>query len=121
MPELVAELDAVGVPLFALTNFSDEFFPAFRTREAALLDRFRDIVVSGEERLVKPDPRLYRLALDRFGLTAGDTVFIDDNPANVAGAAAVGLIAVPFHDEPRLRADLIALGLPLAAPGQASR
>ncbi len=111
MPELVAELDERGVPLFAITNFSHEFWPPFRDREAALFDRFREIVVSGAEKLVKPDAAIYRLALDRFGVTAADTVFIDDNAANIAGAAAVGLHALRFVDEPTLRGQLIALGL----------
>ena len=84
MTELVAELDAAGVPLFAITNFSGEFWPPFRAREAALFAPFRDIVVSGDEKLVKPDPAIYRLALDRFGLEAEEAVFVDDNAANVA-------------------------------------
>jgi 2-haloacid dehalogenase len=111
MPELVAELDGRGVPLYAITNFSHELFPPFRAQEAALFDRFRDIVVSGTERLMKPDPAIYRLALDRWGLTAADTVFIDDNAANVAGAAAVGMHAIHFIGEPPLRAELRRLGL----------
>ena len=112
MPELVADLDAAGVPLYAITNFSGEFFPAFRARERALFDRFRGIVVSGDERLVKPDAAIYRLALDRFGLEAARTVFVDDSPANVAGAAAVGMVALRFTDAPTLRAELTGLGLP---------
>ena len=111
MPALVDDLDAAGVPLFAITNFSHEFWPPFRAREAAMFDRFRDIVVSGVEKLVKPDPAIYRLALDRFGLEAERTVFVDDNAANVAGAADVGLIALHFTDEPTLRGELRALGL----------
>ncbi len=111
MPALVAELDAGGVPLYAITNFSHEFWPPFRAREAAMFDRFRDIVVSGDEKLVKPDLAIYRLALDRFGLEAGRTVFVDDSEANVAGARAAGLIALHFTGEPKLRRDLTALGL----------
>ncbi|EZP51178.1 HAD-superhydrolase, subIA, variant 3 family protein [Sphingomonas sp. RIT328] len=110
-PALVDALDAAGVPLFAITNFSHEFWPPFRAREAAMFDRFRDIVVSGVEKMVKPDPAIYRLALDRFGLEAARTVFIDDNAANIAGARSVGLIALHFTDAPTLRAELAALGL----------
>jgi len=113
MIRLVEELDAASVPLYAITNFSGEFWPPFRAREAAVFDRFRDIVVSGDERLLKPDPAIYRLALDRFGLAPGDAAFVDDVPANVAGAAAVGIHALLFEGEPRLRADLRALGLPV--------
>jgi 2-haloacid dehalogenase len=111
MPDLVAELDSAGVPLYAITNFSGEFWPPFRTREAALFDRFRDVVVSGDEKLVKPDPAIYRLALERFGLQPREAVFVDDNSANVAGARAVGMIALLFTDAPALRRDLARIGL----------
>ena len=111
MPALVDDLHAAGVPLYAITNFSHEFFPPFRAREAAMFDRFRDIVVSGDEKLVKPDAAIYRLALSRFGLRAVDAVFVDDNEANVAGAAAMGMHALHFTGEPRLRGELTALGL----------
>lgn len=111
MHELVAELDSAGVPLFAITNFSHEFWPPFRAREAVLFDRFRDVVVSGKEKLVKPDPAIYALALARFGLKPGDAVFIDDNRANVDAAAALGIHALHFTDEVALRPQLRALGL----------
>ncbi|WP_326525802.1 HAD-IA family hydrolase [Sphingomonas sp.] len=111
MPDLVADLDAAGVPLYAITNFSGEFWPPFRAREAALFDRFRDIVVSGDEKLVKPDPAIYALALARFGLTPGEAVFVDDNAANVDAAAALGIHAILFRGAAALRADLGVLGL----------
>lgn len=111
MHELVAELDAAGVPLFAITNFSHEFWPPFRGEWAALFDRFRDIVVSGDEKLVKPDAAIYTLALDRFGLAAQDAVFIDDNAANIAGAQALGIRAHLFTDADAARRELVAAGL----------
>lgn len=111
MAQLVADLDATGVPLFAITNFSGEFWPPFRAREAAFFAPFRDVVVSGDEKLVKPDAAIYRLALERFGLRAEEAVFIDDNAANVAGANAVGIHGLLFTGEPQLRADLKELGL----------
>ena len=111
MPALVDDLDGCRVPLYAITNFSHEFFPPFRQREAATFDRFRDIVVSGDEKLMKPDAAIYRLALTRFGLNAADAVFVDDSEANVAGAASVGLHALHFVDEPTLRRQLVGLGL----------
>ncbi|VVT25345.1 conserved hypothetical protein [Sphingomonas sp. EC-HK361] len=109
MEALVAELDEAGVPLFAITNFSGEFFPAFRAKYASLFARFRDIVVSGDEKLVKPDPAIYRLALERFGLRAEEAVFVDDNAANVAAAADLGMIALRFNDAETLRTELLAL------------
>ena len=111
MPALVDALHANGVPLYAITNFSHEFWPLFRAREAAMFDRFRDIVVSGDEKLVKPDAAIYHLALDRFGLRPADAVFVDDNADNVAGAKAIGLHALLFTDEPTLRGQLVELGL----------
>lgn len=111
MPELVAELDAAGVPLFAITNFSGEFWKPFRAREAWLFDRFRGIVVSGDEKLIKPDPAIYTLALERFGLQAEEAMFVDDNVANVEAAAAMGIAAHHFVGAESLRSDLATVGL----------
>lgn len=111
MHELVAELDAAGVPLYAITNFSGEFFGPFRAAHPELFGRFRDIVVSGDERLVKPHPEIWALAVERFGLPPGSLVFVDDNEANVAGAAAAGFHAMLFTDAASFRAQLAGLGL----------
>ncbi|WP_051341681.1 HAD family hydrolase [Pseudonocardia spinosispora] len=102
MPELLAELHNRGVPLFALTNWSAETWP-FALERFPLLTVFRDILVSGEVRLVKPDPAIYRLALDRFGLDAATTLFIDDKIDNVRGAQQVGIDSVQFSSAARLR------------------
>jgi 2-haloacid dehalogenase len=111
MPEIVRELDAAGVPLYAITNFSGEFWRAWVSTQAELFDRFKDIVVSGDERLVKPDPAIYALALKRFGLEGPDAVFVDDRLDNVEAAAAMGIHAVQFTDAPAFRAELVRLGL----------
>ena len=115
MPALVADLAAAGVPLYAITNFSGEFFAPFRAQEAAFFAQFRDIVVSGDERLVKPDAAIYHLALDRFGIAAADALFVDDRAENVAGAQAVGMHGVLFTDAAALRDELANLGLLRAA------
>lgn len=109
---ILESLDAADVPLFALTNFHDEFFAAFRASRPDVFGRFRDIVVSGEEKLIKPDTAIYTLALERFGVAARDAVFIDDLAANVAAANAVGITGLLFTDAATLRADLAKLGLP---------
>lgn len=112
MAELVEELDAAGVPLYAITNYSGEFWHAWRpTAAAAMFDRFRDVVVSGDEKLMKPDRAIYELALRRFGLEPAEAVFVDDNAANVAGAADVGIHAVLFTGAGDFRAELVRLGL----------
>lgn len=111
MHAIVAELDARGVPLFAITNFSADFWPPFRQREDVFFSRFRDIVVSGEEKLLKPDPAIYYLALRRFGLKPEEALFIDDRQINVEGAEAVGMHAHLFTTAENLRERLRAEGL----------
>jgi 2-haloacid dehalogenase len=108
---IVEELDGRGVPLFAITNFSADFWAPFRAKEDAFFRRFRDIVVSGEEKLLKPDPAIYYLALERFGLRPADALFIDDRLVNVEGARAVGMHAHLFTGADDLRARLEADGL----------
>ncbi len=108
---IVEALDARGVPLFAITNFSADFWTPFAAREQAFFSRFRDIVVSGREKLLKPDPAIYYLALDRFGLRAQDAIFIDDRAINVDGAEAVGMHAHLFTTAEDLQARLVAEGL----------
>jgi 2-haloacid dehalogenase len=108
---IVEELDARGVPLFGITNFSAEFWAPFRAREEAFFRRFRDIVVSGEEKLLKPDPAIYYLALHRFGLKPAEALFIDDRQINVDGALAVGMHAHLFTTAEDLRARLQAEGM----------
>ncbi|UZW55192.1 HAD family phosphatase [Sphingobium sp. JS3065] len=111
MPDIVRELDDGGVPLFAITNFSDEFWTPFHEREARLFAPFRDIVVSGAEKLVKPDPAIYRLALDRFGLCAEQALFVDDREDNILAARAEGMRGHLFRDAATLRKELASLGL----------
>jgi 2-haloacid dehalogenase len=103
MLDLVADLDARGVPQFAITNFGAEFWAMFRPT-APVFDAFRDIVVSGVEKLTKPDPAIYALALARFSLAPGEGVFIDDRADNVTAADAAGLIGHVFVDAADTRA-----------------
>jgi 2-haloacid dehalogenase len=111
MADLVAELAARHVPLFAITNFSAEFWPPFAAREAALFAPFRDIVVSGKVKLTKPGAAIYRFARQRFGLAAGEGLFVDDRPENVVASQAEGFAGHRFTDAATLRADLVARNL----------
>jgi 2-haloacid dehalogenase len=108
---IVEELDSRGVPLFAITNFSADFWPPFHGKEQAFFGRFRDILVSGEVKLLKPDPAIYFLALDRFRLRPDEALFIDDREINVEGARAVGMHAHLFTTAEDLHARLEAEGL----------
>lgn len=107
---VLEELNAQGTPLYAITNFNQDKFRETRQR-FPFLGHFRDIVVSGEERLVKPDPAIYRILLERNGLDAGLCLFIDDSPRNVAAAEAVGMQAHHFTSPEALRAHLVSSGL----------
>ena len=114
--ESVAILESLrksGVPDYAITNFSHEKFVIAR-QSWPFLDQFRGVVVSGEEKLLKPDPAIYEVLLDRYGLAASDCVFIDDSEKNVSGARSVGMHAVHFISPAQLDADLRELGFPLA-------
>jgi 2-haloacid dehalogenase len=107
--DLVYRLQDQGVPLFCLTNFGDELFTQFR-REHAIFDVFEDIVVSGAERIAKPDPRIYELVERRSGRRSGDLFFTDDNPANIEAAKARGWEAHLFTDAATLEAQLNGAG-----------
>ena len=111
MIELVEDLDSAGVPIFGITNFSHEFWPPFRAQKAHVFDRFRDIVVSGDEKLAKPDPAIFHLALARFGLAHGEGVFLDDRADNAAAAEANGFVGHHFTNVDAARAHLTELGL----------
>jgi 2-haloacid dehalogenase len=108
--ELLDELRDTGVPLYALTNWSAETFGIARERYQ-FLEWFDGVLVSGEERMIKPDPAIFRLLLDRFGLDPGAAFYVDDSPANVAAAGGLGFDAVRFTGPEQLRRDLEARGL----------
>jgi len=108
--ELVEELHARDVPLYAITNFGADLWPPFRAIQP-VFERFRDIVVSGVEKLAKPDPAIFELAARRFGRAPESMLFIDDNAANIAAAAALGWQVHHFADASHLRDDLRAQGL----------
>lgn len=108
--ELVEDLHTRGVPLYAITNFGADLWPVFSATQPVFA-RFRDIVVSGDEKLAKPDPAIYALAEQRFGHAAGQMLFIDDNRDNIESARACGWEAHHFVDAPTLALDLRQRGL----------
>ena len=108
--ELVGALDAAGMPLYAITNFGAEFWDGFRPTQP-VFDRFRDVVVSGVEKIAKPDPAIFALAAHRFGHAPAQMLFVDDNGENIAAARALGWQVHHFRDAAALRQDLSARGL----------
>lgn len=107
--DLVARLDDAGVALFAITNFGHEFWEGFRPTQP-IFDRFGGIIVSGTERLMKPDPAIYALAIERYGIDPAGALFVDDNAKNVAGAEAAGIAGHVFRDAAGLERELVLRG-----------
>ena len=107
--DILAELTQARVPCYGLTNWSAETFPPQRLR-FPFLSWFDGIVVSGEEGVIKPDPRIFRILLERYRIAPQEAVFIDDNPENAAAADALGIHGIHFRSPPLLRRDLEALG-----------
>ncbi|WP_448101765.1 HAD family hydrolase [Luteibacter jiangsuensis] len=106
---ILRELKDAGHPLYGLTNWSQETFPVAIER-FDFLALFDGIVVSGQEGMVKPDPKLYQTLLERYDVDPARAVFIDDNKANVDAAEAFGIHGIHFHTPAQLRAELVALG-----------
>ncbi len=110
MAEIVHDLAARGVPIFGITNFGAEFWADFRPTKP-LFDHFQDIVVSGDEKIVKPDAAIYALALRRFDLAPGEGLFVDDRLENAEAGQANGFVGHHFIDAGKLRSELERLAL----------
>lgn len=108
--ELLRELRARDVPLYALSNWGAETFEVARSL-FPFLDWFRDLVISGKVGLMKPDPAIFDLLLHEQELRAAEVVFVDDHPPNVEVARRLGFRAVLFNSAPHLRGELVRLGL----------
>ncbi len=110
--DLIRELHAAGVPMWGLTNWSDELYP-YAPRRFPVLDLLDDVVVSGSERIAKPDPAIFEIAVARAGLPASDLLFVDDQEVNVAAAVAFGMDGIVFTGAEALRTALRERGLPV--------
>lgn len=104
-------LHQAEVPLYAITNFSFEKWAEIKQRFPFLATHFKDVVVSGTERLIKPDRAIYDLCLTRNNLVATDCIFIDDSLANIKTANALGIDAIHFTSPDALQTDLRKRGL----------
>lgn len=107
---VLGELRERGYPLYALTNWSAETFPAARERYE-FLDWFDHIVVSGELGLIKPDREIYDKLVERTGLDPARSVFVDDRAENVEAAEDLGFTGILFRDGEGLRGEMVRLGL----------
>lgn len=107
---VLERLHAAGTPLYGITNFSSPKLALARKR-FPFFERLRGVIVSGDEKLLKPDPQIYALLFERYGLAPQRCVFIDDVEKNVVAARQVGMKAVRFVDPTTLERDLRALDL----------
>lgn len=107
---LVDRLAARDVPLYAITNFASPFWAEFLPT-LPVAAHFRDVVVSGDEKIAKPDARIFDLAAKRFGHAPEAMLFVDDNAANIAAARALGWQVHHFQDAVALERDLQARAL----------
>ena len=99
-----------GVPQFGLTNMSPHAWPDVRAMSPAFA-RLADVVVSGDERLIKPDPAIYERLCERAGMAPSELLFVDDSRANIDAAAALGFHVHHFTDPKALRPTLEVYGL----------
>ncbi len=105
MSDILRRLKEAGYGVYGLTNWSSETFPLVKDKYPifGLLD---GMVVSGEEHLLKPDAAIYKCLLERYNLQAEESLFVDDNADNVAGARNVGMKAVQFTSAEELEREL---------------
>lgn len=103
--DVLRALKRAGYGIYGLTNWSAETFPLIRDTYP-VFGEFDGIVVSGEEHLLKPDAAIYRCLLDRYGLQPEESIFIDDNAANVEAARGVGMKALRFESARQLADEL---------------
>ncbi len=108
--EIVKRLKRQGYPLYGLSNWSAETFP-FAREKYDFFDLFDDILISGAVGTVKPEPEIYRIALEKFKRPAQECLFIDDSLPNIEQANRMGFIAIHFQSSEKLQTDLQNLGI----------
>lgn len=108
--EILAELTGAGVPVYALSNWSDETF-AIVEPDFPFLEWFDGLVISGREGVTKPDLRIFEILCERHDLEPHRVVFVDDSAANVEAALGLGFDAVLFSGPEELRRTLVDRGL----------
>lgn len=113
--ELLRELHESATRLLCITNWATSTFNPVRGTYP-WLQWFEAIVVSGEEGVMKPEPAIFQILIDRHHVEPARSVFVDDQPINVAAAQGLGFVGVVFRDPEQLRAALRELGLPSTYP-----
>lgn len=104
MAQVLMGLKARNIPIYGLTNWGAETFRHAETYD--IIRHLDGIVVSGREKVKKPDPRLFQVLFARYDIVPSRALFVDDVADNVAAAIALGMHGHLFHDAVRLRAAL---------------
>lgn len=112
---ILQQLRDLNIRLLAMTNWSHESFPVAEQR-FHFLSWFEGIVVSGREKMMKPNPAIYKLIIERYQLNPASTVFIDDSVRNVKAADDQGIKGIHFQTAADLRMQLKLLGVHLPDP-----
>jgi 2-haloacid dehalogenase len=109
--EILRRLGNTDYQLFGLTNWSEETFP-YALENYDFFKLFNGkIVVSGTEKLIKPDPKIWHILLERYNLKANESVFIDDNPKNIEMANSLGFTTIKIDPDTDLEKELADLGI----------
>jgi 2-haloacid dehalogenase len=108
--DLLLPLQQAGFELHGLSNWSCEKFAAMRTKYS-FFQLFETILLSGDVKLIKPDPRIFQALLERIGRSAGECVFIDDSEENITTAGSLGFETIRFESPDQLRRELQQRGL----------
>jgi len=108
---ILDQLKQNGTPVHAITNWSAETWPEGLKAQPRLGEVFGVTVVSGQERVMKPDARIFQMLCDRAGIAPSDAIFIDDGPHNVDGARAVGMDGIHFTSPQVLSQELQTRGV----------
>lgn len=109
---ILERVHAAGIPCYGLTNWSSETYHASRAA-MPFLDRMAYTAVSGDLKMAKPEPAIFRHLLDVIGKPAEACAFIDDNAANIDAARKLGIRAVLFKNDGSATTALRAMGLPV--------
>jgi len=107
---LLSDLKRAGFRAYGLSNWSAETFATVRT-DYVFFDWLDGIVISGEERVCKPDPAIYKILLERYALRASECLFIDDRQDNIDAALGLGIGGIQFRDAEQSRRELEAIGV----------
>jgi FMN phosphatase YigB (HAD superfamily) len=106
--ELLRECVELGMNLYCLSNMNSEVYSYLRSRYD-FWDCFKGVVLSGDVKMVKPDPEIYRHLLSRYSITPAESIYVDDRDENVESARQLGMKGIRFSSARKFRDELYSL------------